>query len=52
MVWGDPDFKQLMEFMKDAYDERLTKMDHSHTRSLVSSEAVRAQIQSAFDVAM
>jgi glycosyltransferase involved in cell wall biosynthesis len=48
MVWGDPDFKQLMEFMKDAYDERLTKMDHSHTRSLVSAEAVSSQIQSAF----
>jgi glycosyltransferase involved in cell wall biosynthesis len=52
MVWGEPDFDQLMGFMRDAYDEKLTKMDHSHTRSLVSSEAVRAKIQSAFDVAM
>ena len=52
MVWGEPDFDQLMGFMRDAYDEKLTKMDHSHTRILVSSEAVRAKIQSAFDVAM
>jgi hypothetical protein len=48
MVWGDPDFKQLMEFMKDAYDEKLTKMDHSHTKQLVSAEFVRSQFESAF----
>jgi glycosyltransferase involved in cell wall biosynthesis len=47
MVWGEPDFNQLMEFMKDAYDEKLTKMDHSYTRNLVSAESVRAQIQSS-----
>jgi glycosyltransferase involved in cell wall biosynthesis len=47
MVWGDPDFKQLMEFMKDAYDEKLTKMDHSYTRSIVSAEAVTKQIDDA-----
>jgi len=48
MVWGDPDFKQLMEFMKDAYDEKLTKMDHSHTKKLVSAEYVKSQFENAF----
>lgn len=47
MVWGEPDFGQLMEYMKECYDERLTKMDHSSTRTLVSAEAVRAQLDTA-----
>ena len=52
MVWGDPDFNHLMECMKDAYENRYTKMDHSHTRQLVSAEAVKAQIDDAFFVSV
>jgi glycosyltransferase involved in cell wall biosynthesis len=48
MVWGNPDFNQLMEFMKDAYDNRLTRMNHKHTKDLVSAENVRNQITRAF----
>jgi glycosyltransferase involved in cell wall biosynthesis len=51
MVWGEPDFNQLLQCMKDAYDERLTKMDHSSTRTLVSAEAVRAQLDTALGLA-
>ena len=50
MVWGDPDFSQLMEYMKDAYDNRLTRMNHSHTKQLVSADSVRAQIEASFNV--
>ena len=50
MEWGEPDFNQLMEFMKDAYDNRYTKMDHSHTRNLVSAENVKQQIKNAIHV--
>jgi len=48
MVWGDPDFKQLMEFMKDAYDNRLTRMNHKHTKDLVSAENIKKDITRAF----
>ena len=37
MVWGKPDFNQLMEFMKDAYDKKLRYMDHSYTKFVTSS---------------
>jgi glycosyltransferase involved in cell wall biosynthesis len=49
MEWGDPDFNQLMEFMKDAYENKYTKMDHSHTRQLVSAEFVKKQIEDALE---
>jgi len=48
MVWGDPDFGQLMEFMKDAYDNKLDQMNHSHTRNLVSAENIKKQFTQAF----
>ena len=48
MVWGNPDFNQLMEFMRDAYDNRLTRMNHKHTKDLVSAENVKNQIIQAF----
>ena len=38
MIWGKPKFDQLMKFMKDAYDKKLTYMDHSHTRFVVGPE--------------
>ena len=49
MEWGEPDFKQLMEFMKDAYDNKLTKMNHKYTRDLVSAESIRTQFTRSFD---
>jgi len=48
MVWGNPDFNQLMEFMRDAYDNRLTRMNHKHTKDLVSAENVKNQFTRAF----
>jgi glycosyltransferase involved in cell wall biosynthesis len=38
MIWGKPNFDQLMKFMKDAYDKKLTFMDHAHTRFVVGPE--------------
>ena len=49
MVWGDPDFGQLMEFMKDAYDTRLDQMNHSYTRELVSASSIKKQFTLAFE---
>lgn len=37
MVWGDPDFEQLKEYMKDAYDKKLTYMSHVHTINLINN---------------
>ena len=49
MVWGKPDFGQLMEFMKDAYDTKRTRMNHTFTKDLVSAENVKHQITQAFE---
>jgi len=48
MVWGEPDFGQLMEFMKDAYDTRISRMNHAYTKQLVGVENVTRQIAQAF----
>ena len=40
MLWGRPDFNQLVKYMKDAHSKKLTRMDHDFTKSLVSSEEV------------
>jgi len=40
MVWGKPDFGQLLEFMEDAYNKRLTYMDHSYTKNIMSRENI------------
>ena len=49
MVWGKPNFDQLMEFMKDAYDTKRTRMNHTFTKDLVSAENVTAQFTQAFE---
>jgi len=38
MIWGKPNFEQLMKYMKDAYDKKICFMDHSHTRFVVGPE--------------
>lgn len=38
MIWGKPNFDQLLKFMKDAYDKKLTYMNHSHTKFVVGPE--------------
>ena len=43
MQWGKPNFDQLLEFMKHAYDNRITHMDHSHTKHIVSKKHVLDQ---------
>ena len=40
MKWGSPNFDQLLEFMRHAYDNRVREMDHTHTRELVGRENV------------
>jgi len=40
MVWGNPNFDQLLEFMRHAYDNRVRHMDHEHTKNVVSRENV------------
>ena len=40
MVWGKPNFDQLLEFMEDAYNKRLTHMDHSYTKNIMSRENI------------
>jgi len=49
MEWGKPDFNQLMEFMKDAYDTKRTRMNHTFTKDLVSAENITAQFTRAFE---
>ena len=40
MLWGNPDPNQLLKFMRDAFDKRLTYMDHTHTKNITSGENV------------
>ena len=40
MTWGKPNFDQLLEFMKHAFDNRVREMDHTHTKQLVGRENV------------
>jgi len=40
MTWGKPNFDQLLEFMRHAYDTRVRYMDHKHTKQLVGRENV------------
>lgn len=40
MTWGEPNFDQLLEFMRHAYDNRVRYMDHEHTKKLVGRENV------------
>jgi glycosyltransferase involved in cell wall biosynthesis len=38
MIWGKPNFDQLVKFMKDAYDKKMTYMNHDHTRFVTGPE--------------
>jgi glycosyltransferase involved in cell wall biosynthesis len=40
MTWGDPNFDQLLEFMKHTYDNRVRYMNHEHTKTLVGNENI------------
>ena len=40
MTWGKPNFDQLLEFMKHAFENRVREMDHTHTKRLVGRENV------------
>jgi hypothetical protein len=48
MVWGDPNFDQLMEFMKKAYDEKVYYQEHSWTRDMVNGEKVKGELLKRF----
>jgi glycosyltransferase involved in cell wall biosynthesis len=40
MTWGKPNFDQLLEYMRHAYDNRVRHMDHEHTKQLVGKKNV------------
>lgn len=40
MEWGEPNFDQLLGFMRHAFKNRLRHMNHEHTKVLVSKENV------------
>jgi glycosyltransferase involved in cell wall biosynthesis len=40
MVWGNPNFDQLLEYMRHAYENRVRFMDHEHTKKLVGRENI------------
>ena len=40
MTWGNPNFDQLLEFMRHAYENRVRHMDHEHTKNLVGRKNV------------
>lgn len=40
MLWGNPNFDQLLEFMRHAYENRVREMDHTHTKKLIGKENV------------
>ena len=46
LEWGEPNFEQLMTFMKDAYDKKLRFQDHSHTREVTSAPFIQKQFNS------
>jgi len=43
LEWGDPNFDQLMKFMKTVYEKDLKYMNHSYTKNLLSSENIKKQ---------
>jgi glycosyltransferase involved in cell wall biosynthesis len=40
MIWGKPNFDQLLEFMKHAYENKVYTMDHIFTKQVVNRENV------------
>ena len=40
MKWGNPNFDQLLEFMKHAYENDIRGMDHTFTRELISKASI------------
>jgi glycosyltransferase involved in cell wall biosynthesis len=48
MVWGKPDFDQLMTHMKHAYDNKVYFQDHTWTKNLVSAETVGKELKGFF----
>lgn len=45
MRWGNPSIAQLIAFMRDAYEKKLTHMDHSFTRDITSHDRVLKEFQ-------
>ena len=43
LVWGQPDYNQLLEFMKDAYEKKVRHMNHEHTRILLEPNKIKTQ---------
>jgi glycosyltransferase involved in cell wall biosynthesis len=47
LEWGKPNVEQLYEFMRDAYNKKLTYMDHQHTRDFVNPEKIKGLFDDA-----
>ncbi len=45
MIWGKPNFEQLKEFMLDAYNKKVRKVDHSFTKERVRAEEIKSQFK-------
>lgn len=45
MRWGNPSIAQLIAYMRDAYEKKLTHMDHSYTRDITSHDRVLKAFQ-------
>jgi hypothetical protein len=48
MVWGKPDFEQLMTYMKQAYDDRVYYQDHEWTKNVINPEKIKGEIRRFF----
>lgn len=51
MIWGDPSYMQLLEYMRDAYEKKVRVMDHSYTREVTNGKAIHSQLLSLIPVA-
>ena len=50
MLWGDPSYEELKTFMKKAYDDKLTYVNHDHTRNLMNGHTIRNQLFSMLKI--
>jgi len=48
MIWGDPDFDKLTDFMKDVYDKQLRHHNHEYTKNLLRRDNIKQEFITAF----
>ena len=40
MIWGKPNFEQLMKYMSDAYNKKMKFMNHDYTKKMVGNDNI------------